>query len=95
MVCPSSTARHGFSWACGSLGTRRSQSQSQRFGQPLLGTVGERAVVSMFDGELQQNLVRRPFLVPAPEDVRLFTEEVGPNLQPSRYFRWCFAANMW
>jgi len=29
----------------------------------------------MFDGKLQQNLVRRPLVVSTPEDVRLFTEE--------------------
>ena len=38
----------------------------------------------VFNAQLQQNLVRWPFLISAPEDVCLFAKESGPNLN-------CFA----
>ena len=50
-------------------------------GQPALGAEGQRAVVGVFDGELEENLVRGPFVIPAAEDVGFLAGKGGPDLQ--------------
>ena len=56
------------------------------FGEPFCSTNRERAVISVLDCKLQQNLVSRPFLISASEDVSFFVEEIRPNLQPLHGF---------
>ena len=62
------------------------------FRQPPFCSNRKRTVVGVFNRQLQQYLVRWPFFISTPQDVRLFAEEVGPNLQPPRHLCRCFTA---
>ena len=50
-------------------------------GEPSLGTEGQWTVVGVFGGELQEDLVRRPFRVSPAEDVRFLAEAGGKDFQ--------------
>jgi len=50
-------------------------------GQPLSGTDGQRAVVGMLDGELEENPMRGPFSVAAAKDVGIIAKECGFEFQ--------------